>query len=132
MRLEDLTPADVSSFVLREAQSCSVGYAKLKVTALRSFLRFLHVRGDLAHDLVAAVPSVAGWRLAGLPKSLTPTELRELLRSGDRRTHVGRRNYAVLLVLARLGLRAGEAARLRLDDISWDRGELLIRGVHAA
>jgi len=126
--LKDLTPADVSSFVLREARCCSVGYAKLKVSALRSFLRFLCVRGDVAHDLVAAVPSVAGWRLAGLPKGLTPSELRELLRGCDRRTHVGRRNYAVLLVLVRLGLRAGEAARLRLDDISWDRGELTIRG----
>lgn len=123
-----LTAADVTAFVLREARSSSIGYAKLKVTALRSLLRFLHVRGEVAGDLSAAVPAVAGWRLAGLPKALAPSEVRRLLRSRDRRTHVGRRDFAILLLMVRLGLRPGEVATLELDDIQWTRGELHVRG----
>jgi site-specific recombinase XerD len=123
-----LSAANVSTFVLKQARTCSVGYAKLKISALRSLLRYLYVNGDIATDLAASVPSVAGWRLAGLPKALRPNEVKQLLRGCDRRTHGGRRAFAVVLLMVRLGLRAGEVAALELDDIDWAHGELLIRG----
>lgn len=123
-----LNAAAVTSFILRESRSSSIGYTKFKVTALRSLLRYLHVHGDLDHDLMGAVPAMAGGRLLGLPKALAPEQARELLRSCDRRTRVGRRDFAVLLLMVRVGLRAGEVAALRLDDIHWKQGELSIRG----
>jgi integrase len=79
-------------------------------------------------SLAAAVPSVAGWRLSGLPKGLEPGQLRSLLGACDRRTPTGRRDYAITLLLARLGLRAGEVARLGLDDVDWRRGEIAVFG----
>lgn len=123
-----LAAVDVASYVLRESRVSSVGYAKNKITALRSFLRYLHVRGDLPVDLARAVPSVAGWRLAGLPKYLAAGEVRRILRSCDRRTRVGRRDVATLLLMVRLGLRACEVAALGLNDVRWHVGELIIRG----
>jgi site-specific recombinase XerD len=123
-----LSAVDVSSFVLKEARTCSVGFVKLKVTALRSLLRYLCMHGDISVDLAASVPPVAGWRLATLPKGLQPDQVKQLLAGCDRRTHVGRRQFAVLLLMVRLGLRAGEVAGLELDDIDWMRGEVIIRG----
>lgn len=123
-----LRTADVSSFVLTEARRSSVGYAKFKVTALRSFLRYLHIRGEIAGDLSGAVPAIAGWRLAGLPKGLDQDQTQRLLFAFDRRARAGRRGYAVVVLMLRLGLRAAEVASLRLDDCDWSRGELVIRG----
>lgn len=126
--LEQLTAGDVTAFVLAECPRRSRGSAKLMVTALRSLLGFLHVSGVLENSLQSAVPSVAGWRLSGLPRALEPDQVRRLLDSCDRRTLVGRRDFAILTVLARLGLRAGEAAGLELSDIDWRVGEVVIRG----
>lgn len=126
--LNRLSPSDMTNFILREARSFKVGYVKLKVTALRSLLRYLFVRGDLDHDLAHAVPAVAGGRLLGLPQALAPEQMRKLLRSCDRRTRVGRRDFAVLLLMVRLGLRAGEVTAMQLDDIHWAQGELVVRG----
>jgi len=112
-----LTAADVTSFVVGEARRWSIGTAKLAVTALRSLLKYLYLQGALSVDLAAAVPAVAGYRLSGLPKALQPEQVEQLLRSVDRDTPNGRRDYAVLLLLTRLGLRRGEMARLRLDDV---------------
>jgi integrase len=126
--LAGLTAAEVTSFVLGACPGRAVGSAKLIVCALRSLLRWLHLTGQTSTSLVAAVPSVAGWRLSGLPKSLEPGQLRRLLAACDLRTGTGRRDYAVLLLLARLGLRAGEVAGLGLDDIDWRRGEITIVG----
>jgi integrase len=98
------------------------------VTALRALLRYLYLEGRLAADLTGAVPAVAGWRLRGLPSALAADQVPRLLRSCDRRRAIGRRDHAVLLLLVRLGLRAGEVAGLRLDDIDWPAGEVLIRG----
>lgn len=126
--LSCLTAAEVSSYILGEARASSVGYAKVKISALRSFLRYLHVRGEVPRDLSGALPAVAGWRLAGLPKFLSTDETNRLLRARDRRTRVGCRDYAVLLLLVRLGLRACEVASLTLDDIDWSRGVLVVRG----
>ncbi len=126
--LAGITAADVTGFVLSACPGRAVGSAKLIVCALRSLLRWLHLTGQVPTSLASAVPSVAGWRLSSLPKGLEPGQLRRLLAGCDRRTGTGRRDYAILLLPSRLGLRAGEIARLGLDDIDWRHGELTIRG----
>lgn len=126
--LEVLTAADITSYILSESRSSSISTTKNTVTALRSLIRYLHIRGDLPTDLSVAAFSIAGSRLAGLPKGLTPDEVKRLLRSCDRRKHVGRRDYAVILLMVRLGLRSFEVANLVLDDIDWRQGEMTIRG----
>lgn len=123
-----LDAAAVTAFVVARTPRQSRSAAKMTVTALRSLLGFLHVDGLIPRRLTAAVPSVAGWRLAGLPKALTPTEIEALFASCDRRTSKGCRDFAVLTMLVRLGLRAGELAALRLDDIQWRAGTIVIRG----
>lgn len=125
---ESLDAADVTAFVVARTPDQSRSAAKMTVTALRSLLGFLHADGLIARRLTAAVPAVAGWRLAGLPKALKPAEIQALLASCDRRTRPGRRDFAVLTMLVRLGLRAGELAALRLDDIDWRAGTTVIRG----
>jgi site-specific recombinase XerD len=126
--LAGVTAGDVTGFVLAACSGRAVGSAKLIVCALRSLLRWLHLSGTVPTSLAAAVPSVAGWRLSGLPKGLEPGQLRGLLASCDRRTPTGLRDYAIMLLLSRLGLRAGEVARLGLDDIDWRHGELAVLG----
>jgi integrase len=126
--LAGMRAADVTGFVLGACPGRAVGSAKLIVCALRSLLRWLHLSGQVPSSMAAGVPPVAGWRLSSLPKGLEPGQLRQLLASCDRRTRTGRRDYAVMLLLSRLGLRAGEVARLRLDDIDWRRGEITILG----
>lgn len=86
------------------------------------------MRGEIGSDLAGAVPTVAAWRLSTVPKGIERGQVKRLLRSCDRRTAMGRRDYAVLLLLARLGLRAGEVAALTLDDIDWKAGEIIVRG----
>jgi integrase/recombinase XerD len=127
-KLAALNTAVVTGFVLRESRRGSVGSAKFMVTALRSLLRYLHLQGLTDQPLAAAAPAVAGWRLAGLPRGLRPAEVVALLASCDRRLTTGRRDYAILLLLVRLGLRAGEVAALSLDDVDWRGGEVVIRG----
>ena len=126
--LAGLTAGDVTGFVLAAAPLRAKGSAKLLVTALRSLLRFLYLQGLIGQSLTAAVPSVAGWRLAGLPGGLNPDQVRRLLAGCDRDTVTGRRDAAILLLLVRLGLRAGEVAALRLDDIDWRAGEVIVHG----
>jgi integrase/recombinase XerD len=128
LALTELDAAAVSEFLSRESRRCSVGSAKCMVTRLRALLRFLHVEGEVERDLAGAVPSVAGWRLASLVKALDARSVARLLASCDRRTRVGRRDFAILTMLSRLGLRAGEVAALQLSDADWRAGEVLIRG----
>jgi integrase/recombinase XerD len=125
---EQLCPADITGFVLREARRWSVGHCKFEVTALRSLLRYLHVRGRLRSDLASCVPAVAGWRLAWLPRALEPDQVRRVLAACDSRSVIGRRDAAIVRLLLRLGLRAGEVAALTLDDIDWRAGEVIVRG----
>jgi integrase/recombinase XerD len=126
--LAELHAEDVTSFVLASTRRYSTGGTNYRVTALRSLLRYLYLEGDLRADLTGAIPRVASWRLVGVPRGLTEAQLHRLLRSCDRRRRIGRRNYAVLLLLARLGLRAGEVAGLQLDDVDWKGAELVVRG----
>lgn len=128
LELAELTAADVIAFVVRRCPQQGQSAAKLTVTALRSLLGFLHVDGAISQSLAAAVPSVAGRRLSGLPKALDPDQVRRLLASCDSRTPNGCRDLAVLTILVRLGLRADELARLALDDIDWRAGEIIVHG----
>jgi site-specific recombinase XerD len=128
LNLERLTAADIISFVVTRCPRQNRGAAKLTVTALRSFLRFLHLDGVIEESLVSAVPSVAGRRLVGLPKGLAPDQVRRLFASCDDTTRRGCRDIAILTMLVRLGMRSGEVAKLQLDDIDWRVGEIIVRG----
>jgi len=124
-----LDGATVKGYVLENSRGSSVEQTRATLTGLRSFLRFLHLRGDIAMDLRGAVPKIAGWRrMASLPKYLAVEQVKAIVESCDRRCTVGRRDYAVLLLLARMGLRAKEVAALSLEDVDWSEGILLIRG----
>ncbi len=127
LELEQVTAAEVSAFVLAETARRGSSICSL-ATALRSFLGFLHVDGVLERSLAFAVPGVGAWRGAGLPRPLERDEFRRLLATCDRRTAVGRRDFAIMLLMGRLGLRCGEVAALALEDIDWRAGELLIYG----
>lgn len=126
--LRELRPSDISGFVLRHARRMSCRRAQLMTSAFRSFFRFLFQHGELRLDLAPSVPTVADWRLSTIPKYLTPGEVARVLGSCDLLTAIGRRDYAILLLLARLGLRAGEIVALQLDDIDWRAGEILVHG----
>ena len=125
---KSLSARDIITFVRREAPHHCPKRAGVLMTALRSFLGYLRYRGYLRTDLAACVPSIATWTLSSLPRFLQMAQVRRVLRICDRRTVRGRRDYAVLLLLARLGLRAGEVVHLTLDDISWQSGEITIHG----
>lgn len=125
---EELKASDISGFILRHAHTMSPKRAQGMTSAFRSFFRFLFGSGKLQSDLASSVPTVASWRLSTVPKYLVPEEVQRLLGACDRKTSVGRRNYAILLLLARLGLRAGEVVALKLEDIDWRIGEINIRG----
>lgn len=120
-----LTSAEVMKFVRRLARR--PGLAR-HLSALRAILRFLHVSGEVPAPLASVVPSTSGWRAASLPRALEPAEARRVLASPDRRTAIGRRDYAVLLLMLRLGLRACEIAALTLDDVDWMAGEIVVHG----
>lgn len=126
--LNELCPQDVNRFILRYVRTASVGRAKLMVTVLRSFFRYLQLRGEIVVNLAAAVPTVANWRLATVPKWIPSEQVEHLLKSCDQSTKTGQRNYAILLLLARLGLRSADIVAMSLDDIDWEAGELTVRG----
>jgi site-specific recombinase XerD len=127
--LSVIQATDVLRFVRRAAAQLKGKRVLLMTTALRSFLRFARYRGEVTLDLAARVPSVANWSLSNLPKSLPPAQVEQLLAQARQRSSVvGRRDYAILLLLARLGLRGGEVAGLTLDDIDWEHSRIAIRG----
>lgn len=127
-RLDALCLQDINRFILDRARRVRRSYAKSMVTALRSFLRYLQQRGAIAAGIATAVPSVANWRLSHLPKALAAAQVERLLACCDRNTPTGQRDYAILLLLARLGLRAGEIVAMTLDDLDWEAGEFIVRG----
>lgn len=128
LALSELTARDVTRFVLRSYRPEDGRSPFALVPALRNFFRFLHWRGDLAIDLAGAVPSASRWRLSGVPKSLAAEQVDQMLAGCDRSRPVGQRDYALLLLLARLGLRAGEVAAMRLEDLDWRAAQLTVRG----
>lgn len=128
VRLHALGEKDITHFVLATADRLSPRTTQTRVSYLRTFLRFLLEQREIDVDLAAAVPSAASWRLAGVPKFLTQEQVEQVLGACDRHTATGRRDLAILLLLARLGLRACEVTRLELGDINWRTGELIVRG----
>lgn len=126
--LSCLTTADVIGYIERQAPLRSAATAKIMCARLRSFLRYLRMQGIVDADLAASVPAIRSWTLTGLPTYLTVEQLDRVLDHCDRTTIAGCRDYAVLLLLARLGLRANEVATLRLDDIDWRSGVLQVQG----
>ena len=122
-----LSARDVVEFVQRQAAGMQAKRAKLMTTALRSFFRYVRYCGGGTLDLAAAVPAVANWSMTSIPRAISPDQVHQLLTSFDRSTAEGRRDYAIVLLLARLGLRAGEVAFLDLDDIDWNTATLHVR-----
>jgi site-specific recombinase XerD len=128
VQVKMLRPRDIHHFVTHHLKTGSRGQAKRVVSALRSFLRFLRHRNKITIDLAATVPGVADWRFSHLPRSIPQREVELLLASCDRKTPTGRRDYAILLLLVRLGLRAGEVVKMTMDDFDWKHGEVLVHG----
>ncbi len=128
LRLSLLSAGDVVRFVQRQAPRLHLKRAKMLTTALRSFLHYARYRGDIARDLSTAVPTVANWSMPSIPRAIPADAVRQLLASINRRAAMGRRDYAILLLLARLGLRGIEVIRLTLEDIDWKAGSLSIQG----
>ena len=122
-----INQGDVIRYVERHAQDWSPGTGKAMCWSLRAFLRYLHHRGLNARPLADCVPSMRRWKLATLPTYLPAAQVRKALDGCDRETVMGRRDYAILLLLAKLGLRADEVATLTLDDIDWRASEILVR-----
>ncbi len=124
----DLTAAVVTRFLTEQLPAMSRKSAQMTACALRLFLRFLHVEAIVDTDLTHAVPAVAYWRLAGLPKALAPHEIQALRLACDPSDPAGCRDVAVIGMLHRLGLRCAEAAALRLEDIDWAAGTIAVHG----
>lgn len=123
-----LRPDDVFGFLLRRVRGMSPIRAQSMGIALRSFLRFLFLRGETGTDLSLTVPTVHRRRLSSVPRHIPARDVERALRTCDRSSAAGRRDHAVLLLLARLGLRASEVATLELDDLRWRTGEIVVRG----
>jgi len=128
LELNALRAQDVSGFMLEQARRYSTAHTQLIASGLRGFLRFLLQNGSIARDLAQYVPAPARRQLSGLPKFMPGEDVERLLQSIDQDRPQGRRDYAIVLLLARLGLRAGEVAALRLEDLDWNAGELVVHG----
>src|SRR5438093_634585 len=129
MRNQVLMAAGFSKWLGQKGVSrLNMRRAKIMTTALRSFLSYARYRGDITSDLVEAVPIVANWSLSSIPRAIGRDEVTRLLASIDRDTPVGCRDYAMILALARLGLRSSEAVSLELGDIDWATGQIRVRG----
>jgi integrase/recombinase XerD len=126
--LAQLRAVDVTDFVQKRVSRLNMRRAKIMTTALRSFLFYVRYRGDVTSDLAAAVPIVANWSLSSIPRAIGRDEVSRLLASIDRDTPIGCRDYAMILALARLGLRSSEVVALDLDDIDWVAGEIRVVG----
>jgi integrase/recombinase XerD len=126
--LGPLTASEVSRFLLAECRHCSRWIGMRLVTSLRGLLRFLLVEGLIGEDLTGAVPRLPAWSLASLPKPLPAEQAARIVASCDRSTAAGRRDFAILMLLSRMGLRGCEVARLRLEDVDWRAGEMIVRG----
>lgn len=130
--LRTLDASHITAFIRRHAPRGGRGLAAQMVTGLRSFFRFARLRGLTTADLAAVVPAVPRWEMSGPPKHLPTKAVQRVLSACDRSTVRGKRDYAILLLLARLGLRAGEVVALQLDDIDWVNGQFVVRSKKGA
>jgi site-specific recombinase XerD len=126
--VENLTGTDIVAFLLQESDRLSVGSVKGRVAELRSLLKFLYLQGLTPRPLATVVPPVAGWRDTGVPKAIPAADVQLLLGGCDRSHPIGVRDFAMLMLVARLGLRSAEVARLELGDIDWRAGQIILRG----
>jgi site-specific recombinase XerD len=126
--LNKLTPRDITKFIVCRARTVSPATAQRASIVLRCFFRFLYQGGDIRTNLGACIPSVPNWSLSGVPKYLPAEKVEFLLKKCSQNTPTDQRDFAILLLLARLGLRAGEIVHMTLDDIDWDVGELVVKG----
>ena len=126
--VENLTGTDIVAFLLQESDRLSVGSVKGRVAELRSLLKFLYLQGLTPRPLATVVPPVAGWRDTGVPKAIPAADVQLLLGGCDRSDPIGVRDFAMLMLVARLGLRSAEVARLQLGDIDWRAGQIILRG----
>jgi site-specific recombinase XerD len=125
---QQITAGEITAFVARQAAVITSKRAPLVVTSLRSFLRYLFDRGIVATNLATCVPTIATWSLSHVPRFLPAEQIQKILDSCDRETGIGKRNYALFLLLARLGLRAGEVVAMQLEDFDWEAGLITVRG----
>jgi site-specific recombinase XerD len=126
--LKKLTSADINKFIFEQTKVYSLGYVKKTTTALRSFFKYLLFSGDIKVNLAASVPTVADRSQVELPKYLSTEDVNKLLCSCDQTRPVGIRDYALLILMARLGLRTRELLKITLDDINWETGILTVKG----
>ena len=126
--LRELTPALLSTFLIDSAQQLRPGGVKGRSGTLRVFLRYLHRQGVIATDLSRAVPRGRGYTQASLPRAIPWTEVQRVLEVVDRRAPVGKRDYAILLLLISYGLRAREVSALQLEDFDWKQEQLHVSG----
>ena len=126
--LSVISAADIVGFVQRQAANLKKEQAKLMTCALRAFLRYARFQGYIDSNLVASVPTVPNWSVVPIPKYLSPDQVQRVLSCCNRRTAQGRRDYAILLLLARLGLRGGAIVSLQLEDIDWCAGSITVHG----
>ena len=127
-RWRTLSVADMTDYITQRASVIARKTAKTMVSGLRAYLRFAHYRGYVRQDLASSIPPFAHWSRTSIPRGLSREHVQQVLASCDRQTASGRRDYAVLPLLARLGLRGGEVASLELDDVDWKEGRLTVRG----
>ncbi len=127
VKLSRLCARDVVRSVQHQASRLHIKQAKLMTCALRSFLKYARYRGKVILDLAAAVPIVANWSMPSIPRAITVDQVSQLLASIDRHTATGRRDYAIILLFARLGIRSSEVAFLELEDINWNTGTVNVR-----
>jgi integrase len=127
VKLRTLGTSHIATFIRRQAPRGGRGLAAQMGTGLRSFFRFARHRGLISSDLAAVVPAIPNWEMSGPPKHLPIEAVQRVLAASERSTLQGKRDYAILLLLARLGLRAGEILALQLDDIDWVNGQLTVR-----
>jgi site-specific recombinase XerD len=128
LRLDRLRQSDTNRHFQRQSAALNPNTMQSLAASLRSYFTFLRMRGDIQIDLASSVPAVACWRLSTVPRFIQPDEVQRLLAGCDQNTVKGQRDYTILLLLARLGLRAGEVVAMQLDDLHWETGEMLVRG----
>jgi site-specific recombinase XerD len=128
LELSQLRASDVTEYVQRKAAGHGQSMVNILVCGLRSFFRYLRYTGHVDTDLAMVVPKVARWSQSGLPKHLSAVEVKRVLDRCDQETGLGRRNYAIILLLARLGLRGGEVSRLQLEDLDWRNAQITVHG----
>lgn len=126
--LSKLSAADTIGFIRLEAGRSSLARAKVATNAMRSFIRYGIHRCDVVPNLSTAIPTVASWRMTDVPRAISPADVQSILLQCPRNTAVGQRDYAILLLLARLGLRSGEIVALTLENIDWVASSIVVAG----